>query len=75
MRDNEVEVIIKGQGQKQYESYPYSFVWINLYLAASLKLKQRYVDGKKDRQQAWQIPYAPPIYMYMACYTILGPKI
>lgn len=46
-----------------------------LYLAASLKLKQRYVDGKKDRQQAWQIPYAPPIYMYMACYTILGPKI
>lgn len=25
MRDNEVEVIIKGQGQKQYESYPYSF--------------------------------------------------
>lgn len=46
-----------------------------LYLAASLKLKQRYVDGKKDRQQAWQIPYAPPIYMYMACYTVLGPKI
>lgn len=28
MRDNEVEVIIKGQGQRQYESYPYSFVWI-----------------------------------------------
>lgn len=46
-----------------------------LYLAASLILKQRYVDGKKDREQAWQIPYAPPIYMYMACYTILGPKI
>lgn len=43
-----------------------------LYLAASLKLKQRYIDGKKDRQQSWQIPYAPPIYMYMACYTILG---
>lgn len=72
MRDNEVEVI-KGQGQKQYESYPIHL--FELYLAASLKLKQRYVDGKKDRQQAWQIPYAPPIYMYMACYTILGPKI
>lgn len=72
MRDNEVEVIIKGQGQKQYAIPIHLF---ELYLAASLKLKQRYVDGKKDRQQAWQIPYAPPIYMYMACYTILGPKI
>lgn len=42
-----------------------------LYLAASLKLKQRYVDGKKDRQQAWQIPYAPPIHVYIHVHGML----
>lgn len=73
MRDNEVEVIIKVKVRNSMKAIPIHL--FELYLAASLKLKQRYVDGKKDRQQAWQIPYAPPIYMYMACYTILGPKI
>lgn len=51
MRDNEVEVIIKV---KVRNSMKVIFIYLfELYLVVFLKLKQRYVDGKKDRQQVW----------------------